>query len=64
MADMDKYFKELEEKKRREENNERVDIPEHCMMCSRKCDIKYPSCGRGVVFAAQYGLEVQVFRKG
>ena len=60
--DMDKYFKELEEQKKKEEssNINLSSAPTHCPMCSRRCELVAPMCGRGVAFAKQNGIETQV----
>lgn len=61
--DMDKYFKELEEQKAKEQQNDYLSgasKPTHCPMCSRRCELVSPMCGRGVMFAQQNGMEVSI----
>lgn len=60
--DMDKYFKELKEQHGENEKNDTVssDAPTHCPMCSRRCELSAPLCGRGVMFAQQNGIETQI----
>ncbi len=59
--DMDKYFKELEEQKKKEAETgiNETNKPTHCPMCSRRCELISPLCGRGFMFAQQNGIEVQ-----
>lgn len=60
--DMDKYFKELEEQRKKEEKSDNIlsSAPTHCPMCSRRCELAAPMCGRGVMFAQQNGIDTQV----
>lgn len=60
--DMDKYFKELEEQRKKDEKSDNIlsSAPTHCPMCSRRCELTAPMCGRGVMFAQQNGIETQV----
>lgn len=61
--DMDKYFKELEEQHKNEKKSDNILIsssPTHCPMCSRRCELSAPMCGRGVMFAQQNGIETQI----
>lgn len=61
--DMDKYFKELEEQKKKDESSNNINLssaPTHCPMCSRRCELVSPMCGRGVIFAQQNGIETQI----
>ena len=60
--DMDKYFKELEEQRKNEEKSDNIlsSAPTHCPMCSRRCELAAPMCGRGVMFAQQNGIDTQV----
>ena len=60
--DIDKYFKELEEQRKKEEKSDNIlsSAPTHCPMCSRRCELSTPMCGRGVMFAQQNGIETQM----
>lgn len=62
--DMDKYFKELEEQKAKESENNYIfgSKPTHCPMCSRRCELVSPMCSRGVMFAQQNGMDVKINR--
>lgn len=57
--DMDKYFKELEEKQKKEEQNIAFTLPTHCPMCDRRCELISPICNRGFMFAKQNGINTK-----
>ena len=60
MMDMDRYYKELEEKQKKDaeegKSTPQGSIPTHCPMCSRRCELTAPMCGRGMMFARENGL--------
>ena len=60
--DMDKYFKELEEQHKKEEKSDTIlsSAPTNCPLCSRRCELSAPMCGRGVMFAQQTCIETQI----
>ncbi|WP_242348559.1 hypothetical protein [Mucispirillum schaedleri] len=59
--DMDKYFKELEEQHKEEKSDTILSsAPTNCPLCSRRCELSAPMCGRGVMFAQQNGIETQI----
>ena len=60
--DMNKYFKDLEEQHKKEEKSDTIlsSAPTNCPLCSRRCELSAPMCGRGVMFAQQNGIETQI----
>ena len=60
--DMDKYFKELEEQHKKEEKSDTIlsSAPTNCPLCSRRCELSAPMCGRGVMFAKHNCIEIQI----